>query len=152
MENYYASHGDDENDQDFEPEEGGEELAPIHGSSGGGRTLGGDGVPSRRVAGPPATSSSSAQPSGGARGGMRTLRDLQGSSDPHGHGHGHSHDDSDDDDDDEGQEFFAGGDKSALAVQNPLSAEEQVNRVLKRAARYATSHGTKTLHTKLTFR
>lgn len=63
---------------------------------------------------------------------MRTLRDLT-SSDAHGHGHGH--DDDDDDDEDDQQEFFAGGDKSGLAVQNPLTAEEQVNRVLKRAAR-----------------
>jgi UBX domain-containing protein 1 len=103
---------------------------------GGGRTLDGAYVP------PPAgASSSSSTPKPAAskppalRGvaGARTLRDLQSS----GGGHGHAHDDDDDDDDkdDENQDFFAGGEKSGLAVQNPNQANprDQINNILKRA-------------------
>jgi UBX domain-containing protein 1 len=66
--------------------------------------------------------------------GARTLRDLQSS----GGGHGHAHDDDDDDDDhadDENQDFFAGGEKSGLAVQNPNQSNprDQINNILKRA-------------------
>lgn len=55
-----------------------------------------------------------------------------------GGGHGHAHgDDSDDDDehDDENQDFFTGGEKSGLAVQNPNAANprDQINNILKRA-------------------
>lgn len=105
---------------------------------GGGRTLGGVYVP------PPAgASSSSSKPpaastQAASRGvaGMRTLKDLQ--SGGGGHGHGHAHDDDDDDDDhhdDENQDFFAGGEKSGLAVQNPNQANprDQINNILKRA-------------------
>ena len=98
--------------------------------AGGGRTLGGAYVPSPA----PAASSSSAQPAA-ARGqptqrgvaGARTLRDLQASG---GGGHGHAHDD-----DDENQDFFAGGEKSGLAVQNPNQSNprDQINNILKRA-------------------
>ncbi|KAK3066802.1 hypothetical protein LTS18_001490 [Coniosporium uncinatum] len=50
---------------------------------------------------------------------------------------GHGHDD-DDDDEDRPQDFFAGGEKSGLAVQNPNagpSARDQVNSILDRARR-----------------
>lgn len=68
---------------------------------------------------------------------MRTLRDLQG--DSHG-GHGH------DDDDDDDQDFFAGGEKSGLAVQNPgnNNPRDQIESMLDRARRYVPcklSHG-----------
>ena len=102
---------------------------------GGGRTLGGAYVP------PPAGASASSTPKPAAskqptqRGvaGARTLKDLQSS----GGGHGHAHDDEDDEDDkdDENQDFFAGGEKSGLAVQNPNQANprDQINNILKRA-------------------
>ena len=69
---------------------------------------------------------------------MRTLRDLQAQG---GAGHGHAHADdgdhaSDEDfQDDENQDFFAGGEKSGLAVQNPDTTDprEQINNILRRA-------------------
>ncbi|KAF2021243.1 SEP-domain-containing protein [Aaosphaeria arxii CBS 175.79] len=97
---------------------------------GGGRTLDGSYVP-----GP--ASSSSGQPAQGrqapAQRGLRTLGDLQGRSG--GHGHGHDHDDDDEEDDQENQDFFAGGEKSGLAVQNPNQANprDQINSILRRA-------------------
>ncbi|CAG5159851.1 uncharacterized protein ALTATR162_LOCUS5686 [Alternaria atra] len=112
--------------------------------AGGGRTLGGAYVPSPT----PAASSSSSQPAA-ARGqptqrgvaGARTLRDLQSS----GGGHGHAHDDDDDEDhpDDENQDFFAGGEKSGLAVQNPNQSNprDQINNILKRARQNAPRPG-----------
>lgn len=60
-----------------------------------------------------------------------TLGDLSGSSGPSRTGHGH--DDEDGDDDDEDQDFFAGGEKSGLAVQNP---DELRKKILDRARRY----------------
>ena len=44
----------------------------------------------------------------------------------------------DDDDSDEDQDFFAGGEKSGLAVQNPGSSNprDQINSILDRARRY----------------
>ena len=103
---------------------------------GGGRTLDGAYVPP--PAGAPSSSSTpkpaaSKQPAQRGVAGARTLRDLQSS----GGGHGHAHDDDDDDDDkdDENQDFFAGGEKSGLAVQNPNQANprDQINNILKRA-------------------
>jgi UBX domain-containing protein 1 len=103
---------------------------------GGGRTLAGTSVPS-------ASSSAQPPPTSGAqrntqRGGMRTLKDLQGDGAHEGHGHGHG----DDDDSDEEQDFFAGGEKSGLAVQNPnanpsSSARDHINSILERAKRLA---------------
>jgi hypothetical protein len=60
---------------------------------------------------------------------MATIRDLQGDSHA---GHGH------DDDDDEDQDFFAGGEKSGLAVQNPGAGNprDQIESMLDRARRY----------------
>ncbi|KAF2685353.1 SEP-domain-containing protein [Lentithecium fluviatile CBS 122367] len=100
---------------------------------GGGRTLDGTYVP------PPASSSSS-QPTARRQPqrGLRTLDDLQSSGGSG--GHGHSHDDGDrasdsDYQDDENQDFFAGGEKSGLAVQNPNQANprDQINNILRRA-------------------
>ena len=121
---------------DGEPED--VAAPPVPSGSGGGRTLGGDGVASRFVpapapSGPPAAASSSRRGGrgggGGGGAGMRTLRDLQGDSHA---GHGH------DDDDDEDQDLFAGGEKSGLAVQNPNSGNprDEVERMLNRARRY----------------
>ena len=60
---------------------------------------------------------------------MRTLRDLQG--DGGGRGHGHAH--GDDDDDENEQDFFAGGEKSGLAVQNPNNAQDHIRNIIERA-------------------
>lgn len=96
---------------------------------GGGRTLSGAYVP-------PDSSSASAQPASGRRQppqrGMRTLRDLQGGG---GQGHGHDHDDDDDDDEDRNHDFFTGGEKSGLAVQNPGAdnPQDHINNILRRA-------------------
>ncbi|KAF3927276.1 hypothetical protein ABW20_dc0109859 [Dactylellina cionopaga] len=83
---------------------------PATSSSGLGRTLAGDTV------GEPASSSSQpAEPVRPPRGrGMMTLGDLgRGGA----QGHGHDHDD--DSDSDHGQDMFAGGEKSGLAIENP---------------------------------
>ena len=125
--------------QEEEEEEHDEEMAgddqnqppnPPH-QPGGGRTLGGDYVP------PPPAASSSSQPAPAARQpqrGLRTLGDLQSSSG----GHGHSHDDDDDDEDykdDDQHDFFTGGEKSGLAVQNPnqRNPRDHINNILRRA-------------------
>jgi len=107
---------------------------PATSGMGGARTLGGDGVPSRPVptssAAPSSSTARRQQPP--QRGGIRTLRDMQGG-DHAGHGHG-----DDDDDEDRPQDFFAGGEKSGLAVQNPNAgpnARDQVNSILDRARR-----------------
>ncbi|KIW07401.1 uncharacterized protein PV09_02244 [Verruconis gallopava] len=116
-------HASDDDDQDTAPPN----------VPGGGRTLGGDGVASRYV--PPTAGRSTAAsaprsagpPTRAGRGGMRTLRDLQGDSHA---GHGH------DDEDDEEQDLFAGGEKSGLAVQNPGSnPRDQIEHMLERARR-----------------
>jgi len=107
---------------------------------GGGRTLGGAYVPTNEAS---SSSSSSRQqstqrqpPQQRGVAGLRTLKDL--SSGGGGGGHGHAHDDDDDDDDDkddENQDFFAGGEQSGLAVQNPNQANprDHINNILKRA-------------------
>ncbi|KAI9706916.1 MAG: hypothetical protein M1820_004695 [Bogoriella megaspora] len=107
--------------------------------SGGGRTLGGDGVPSR-----PAPASSSAPSSGPSQsrdttartgGKMRTLRDLQGEGGDtgHGHSHGHGRGEGDDEDSENDQDFFAGGEKSGLAVQNPKTAQDHIRNIINQA-------------------
>lgn len=110
---------------------------PAQQPPGGGRTLDGTYVP------PPAgASSSSSQPSSSRQppqqrgvAGLRTLKDLQSGGGGGGHGHAHSDGDSDDDQDEENQDFFTGGEKSGLAVQNPNAANQrdQINNILKRA-------------------
>jgi UBX domain-containing protein 1 len=112
-------------DEPSNPEPAPPQRQPV---PGGGRTLDGTYVP------PPAGAASSASSSRAAskapqRGGPRTIKDLQGDG-----GHGHAHDD-DDDDDKEDQDFFAGGEKSGLAVQNPNASNprDQINKLIKRA-------------------
>ncbi|GME36620.1 UBX domain-containing protein [Neofusicoccum parvum] len=97
----------------------------------GPRTL--SGAPAPAAAQPSSSRSSSSGPQRGARGGLRTLKDIQSEGAPQGHAHSH-----DDDDDEEDQDFFAGGEKSGLAVQNPNSgpsARDQINSILDRARR-----------------
>jgi UBX domain-containing protein 1 len=105
---------------------------------GGGRTLAG---------GPaPAAASSSFGPSSTARrgqpaprGGPRTLKDLQGDGGHAGHGHAHGPAHDDDDDSADEQDFFAGGEKSGLAVQNPNAGsnprDRHINSLFERARR-----------------
>jgi len=103
------------------------------GSTGGGRMLGGGPAPPQAT-----SSSSSSQPSKRkTQGGMKTLQDLR--KQPSGR-HGHNHDDDDDDDDDHGQDMFAGGEKSGLAVQNPgQNPRDLMERLLQRAREYVPS-------------
>ncbi|KAJ4293317.1 protein phosphatase regulator [Kalmusia sp. IMI 367209] len=103
---------------------------------GGGRTLGGAYVPQ-------SASSSSTNPQQPAarrpQRGLRTLGDLQS-----GGGHGHSNHGSDSEpDDDENQDFFAGGEKSGLAVQNPnqSNSHDHINNILRRARQNAPRPG-----------
>ncbi|KAK7555516.1 Cdc48-dependent protein degradation adaptor protein-like protein [Phyllosticta citricarpa] len=122
--------------QDDAPEassEGAAAAAEAPSDYTGPRTLSGAPAPDPAQAG--SSSSSSAQQARGRGGGLRTLRDLQGdagAAQSHGHAHG------DDDDDDEDQDFFAGGEKSGLAVQNPNSgpsARDHINNIIDRARR-----------------
>ncbi|MCJ1241423.1 hypothetical protein MMC14_009428 [Varicellaria rhodocarpa] len=77
-------------------------------------------IPTTSSAAPPASSSSKA-PSNKK---FATLGDLGGGGTGHA-GHGHDHDD-DSDDSDENQDFFAGGEKSGLAVQNPDDLKRKI--------------------------
>ncbi|KAF1996470.1 Cdc48-dependent protein degradation adaptor protein-like protein [Amniculicola lignicola CBS 123094] len=100
---------------------------------GGGRTLGGTYVPPTASA---SSSSSAPPPRQAPQRGLRTLKDLQSGGAAGGHGHAHDDDDSDEDDHDENQDFFAGGEKSGLAVQNPgqqADPRDHINNILKRA-------------------
>jgi UBX domain-containing protein 1 len=127
--------------QEEETEEQGEEMddepsaayprpvIPDHaaGTTGGGRTLEGD---------PPSSHSASSSQTFNRKpqGGMKTLQDLQKKSSGH---QGHDHDD---DDDDHGQDMFAGGEKSGLAVENPgQNPRDLMERLLRRAREYAPS-------------
>ncbi|KAE8830510.1 hypothetical protein PTNB85_07097 [Pyrenophora teres f. teres] len=121
--------------------------APPPTGAGGGRTLGGAYVPPSQVPAASSSASSTSRPAAGRgqptqRGvaGARTLRDLQS-----GGGHGHAHDDDDGDDgpDEENQDFFAGGEKSGLAVQNPNQSNprDHINSILKRARQNAPRPG-----------
>lgn len=125
---------EDENDEPQNPVASG-----AHSSlpSGSGRTLGGDPAP-------PVDSTSSALPaSSSTRSAPRTsnrkfatLGDLnrdQGHSHRGGHGR---EDDADEDEGDGAQDFFAGGEKSGLAVQNPGDSRRQVKDILEKARRY----------------
>ncbi|KAF4304493.1 UBX domain-containing protein [Botryosphaeria dothidea] len=129
--------------QDEPEEQDAASPAPAQAPPGytGPRTLGG--APAPAAAQPSSSRSSSGgrgPQRGGARGGgLRTLRDLQNEGAPQGHAHSH-----DDDEDEEDQDFFAGGEKSGLAVQNPNSgpsARDQINSILDRARRNAPRPG-----------
>ncbi|KAF2448810.1 Cdc48-dependent protein degradation adaptor protein-like protein [Karstenula rhodostoma CBS 690.94] len=117
-----------------------ETQTPEQQQPGGGRTLGGAYVP------PTESGSSSAQQPAAQRqpqrgvAGLRTLGDLQSSG---GGGHGHAHDDDDSDDDDEQHDFFTGGEKSGLAVQNPNQSNprDHINNILRRARQNAPRPG-----------
>jgi len=102
------------------------------GDATGGRTLG--------------DPSSSSQP--GNRkppGGMKTLQDLQRETSGR---HGHDHDD---EDDDHGQDMFAGGEKSGLAVENPgQNPRDLMERLLQRAREYISPPGAHALPTHIT--
>ncbi|KAF2826839.1 SEP-domain-containing protein [Ophiobolus disseminans] len=110
---------------------------------GGGRTLDGTyvpppaGAPSSSSSSQPSSSRQAPQPRGVA--GLRTLKDIQSGG---GGGHAHSEDD-DDDEDEENQDFFTGGEKSGLAVQNPNASNprDQINNILKRARQNAPRPG-----------
>ncbi|KAL8664665.1 MAG: hypothetical protein Q9168_007860 [Polycauliona sp. 1 TL-2023] len=96
----------------------------------GGRTLAGGSVPQPI----PTTSKMPDQSSSSSKAAPKkkfaTLGDLSGGASSSGHaGHGHD-DDSDDSDYDPKQDLFAGGEKSALAVQNP---DEMKKKILERA-------------------
>jgi UBX domain-containing protein 1 len=67
--------------------------------------------------------------------GLRTLKDLQAGGSGSGPSHAHGGDGSDDDEHDDELDFFAGGEKSGLAVQNPNQANprDHINNILKRA-------------------
>ena len=97
-----------------------------------GRTLDGRAVPQPI----PTTSSTSAASDSASKPPPKkkfaTLGDLGGGGAAHA-GHGHDDDNSDDSED---QDFFAGGEKSGLAVQNP---DELKRKILEKARRYATS-------------
>lgn len=138
-----AAAQDDDNTSDPDVDMAGDEQPanpqpdpPQQPVPGGGRTLGGAYVP------PAASSPSSSQAPAASRQapqrGLRTLKDLQAGGGGGGHGHAHDDGDGDSDDDfqdDENQDFFAGGEKSGLAVQNPNQANprDQINNILKRA-------------------
>jgi UBX domain-containing protein 1 len=141
---YFDEHQEQEQGQDSEPDidmAGDEQPTnPNPNPSqqpvpGGGRTLDGTYVPPSAGA----SSSSSQQPSSSRQApqrGLKTLKDLQsGGGAGHGHAHGGDGSSDEDHDDDENQDFFTGGEKSGLAVQNPNAANprDQINNILKRA-------------------
>lgn len=95
----------------------------------GGRALGDAGpvpqISSDSSAAPPSSSNSKQPP----KKKFATLGDLVGGNSGHA---GHGHDDDDDGDDEENQDLFAGGEKSALAVQNPDDLKRKIKEKAKR--------------------
>ncbi|KAH3950424.1 hypothetical protein HBI56_155940 [Parastagonospora nodorum] len=152
---YFDEHQEQEQGSEADVEMAGDEQTtdptpnpPQQPVPGGARRLDGTYVD------PPAAaaSSSSSQPSSSRQApqqrgvaGLRTLKDLQSSGGGGGHGHAHGDGDhsSDEDQDDENQDFFTGGEKSGLAVQNPNAANprDQINNILKRARQNAPRPG-----------
>ncbi|GAC97461.1 hypothetical protein PHSY_005047 [Pseudozyma hubeiensis SY62] len=118
----------------------------------GPRTLSGQPVDASAVSGFGSSNAASSQPSRSAtsssnRGGISTFRDLQSSNDgPSGSKRaGEDHDDDDEDDDE--MNYFAGGEKSALSVENPEARRRRnqpggdlVQEILKRAAEEGKRH------------
>ncbi|KAI9850972.1 MAG: hypothetical protein M1838_004757 [Thelocarpon superellum] len=100
-----------------------------------GRTLGGPAAPvpvSSTAATRPASSAPPKAPPSNKK--FATLRDLN-QDQGHSHGHGHGHGD-DEEEDDAQRDLFAGGEKSALAVQNPSDPRNQVKEILDKARKY----------------
>ena len=79
-----------------------------------------------------ASASRTSNPKPKPKGGLRTLQDLQKESSSRGQ---RNDSDDDDNDNDDEQDFYAGGEKSGLAVQNPDTAADHVNEMLNRARR-----------------
>lgn len=138
---FYANQEEDASD--VAPQNPPQQEQPVTGP----RTLGGDGVPSRPAptSAIPSTAQSSRPPKSQQKKKFGSLRDLQTSGGgPAGSGHD---DDSDYDPEDENQDFFAGGEKSGLAVQNPNNPsgggdhESQIRNILERARRNAQRPG-----------
>lgn len=128
---YYTSQDEDMNDDDGSATAQPAPEPPYTGP----RTL--DGRPAPESALATASSSRAPPPKRGA-GGIATLGSIGQSSSHAGHGHAHDDDDDSDDDDEEEQprDLFAGGEKSALAVQDPSKRSDPrkvVNDILKKA-------------------
>ncbi|KAF2091134.1 SEP-domain-containing protein [Saccharata proteae CBS 121410] len=109
----------------------------------GPRTLGGaPAPPAQSGSGSSTPSSSRARQNARGVAGLRTLKDLQGESSAPTRS---SRDDDDDEEDD--QDFFAGGEKSGLAVQNPNAggsggnARDHIENILERARQNAPRPG-----------
>ncbi|KZF20279.1 P-loop containing nucleoside triphosphate hydrolase protein [Xylona heveae TC161] len=138
---YYTAQEEQGSQADSQADTAEDELysapAPSSGASAlGGRTLGGEGVPSQAVpTAPPAAGPSSSSSSSTSRQPQRskfaTLGDLK--REEGGPSRGHAHDD--DDDEEENQDFFAGGEKSGLAVQNPNDPMERIKSIISKAKR-----------------
>jgi len=126
------SHEAEEDTPEEEHPAGGKNEDYIEPSASAGRTLDG------RAAPQPIPTTSSASATSGSTSKQpptkkfATLGDLGGGGGAHA-GHGHDDDDSDDSEDSEVQDFFAGGEKSGLAVQNP---DELKRKILEKARRF----------------
>lgn len=108
-----------------------EETSAAFTAPTGGRTLGGGSVPQPIPTTSSAPAPSSSRNKQAPQKKFATLGDLGGGAHA-----GHGHDDDDDDSDyDEKQDLFAGGEKSALAVQNP---EDLKKKIVTRAKQYVT--------------
>ena len=112
-----------------QPTASGSASSSAKNASGSGQTISGATVAGSSIASGPSTGKSRQKP----KGGLKTLRDLQKDSSSQGQG---KNSDEDDDGDDDEQDFYAGGEKSGLAVQNPNTAADQVNEILNRARRF----------------
>ena len=112
-----------------QPTASGSALSSAKNTSGSGQTISGATFSGPSVASGPSTGKPRQKP----KGGLKTLRDLQ--KDSSSQGQGKNSDEDDDGGDDDEQDFYAGGEKSGLAVQNPNTAADQVNEILNRARR-----------------
>ena len=113
-----AATGQEQDDNAPEYESEGDEAPEVPIVAGGGRRLG-EG-PSNPQPIPTAASSGPSQPKKkpAPQKKFATLGDFNADS--------HAHDDDDDGDDDDKQDLFAGGEKSALAVQNPDDLKKKI--------------------------
>ena len=100
-------------------DEGVSGAAAVPQPASGARTLGGDYVPQPIPTTSSADDSTTSKPTQGKKR-FATLGDLGGGSG------GHGHDDNSEDDDEDDQDFFAGGEKSGLAVQNPDDLKKKI--------------------------